>query len=86
MAKKRQVPKKGFRPPVHRLDPRSLLRELHRERQEHERLEARAVRQLREQGATWREIADLTGMKSRQAAYARFGKDHPPTKPTTPQS
>lgn len=71
MAKRRrQVPKGGFNAPVGRLDLRKLSAELRRLEVE----QRAAVADARAKGASWGEIADMTGMASRQAAHYRFGR------------
>lgn len=76
--KKRQVPKSGFRMTGPRLNTRSLLRQLTDEQRARDIEQRALVEKLRSEGATWNEIAKLTGMNSRQAARYRFTRDHPP--------
>lgn len=75
---KRQAPKAGFRARTKPLQAQRLLAELQKERKKMLGLEQRLVDQLRAAGTTWREIAELTGANSPQAARYRFTRHHPP--------
>lgn len=70
---------RAFKAP--RLDSRQLLQELRREWDETEEEMARMVAIARNDGCSWREIAELTGLKSAQAAQYRWGRKRPSTKP-----
>lgn len=83
---KRQRPKSGFHPRQARIDPRALLADLEAEFRRMKTEERRLVDELRSDGATWREIAALTGCKSPQAARYRFTREHPPQDDPKPQS
>lgn len=80
MGKRRQVPKSGFRPGVGKLKTAELLRELRAQRARIEAEQKKLVAQAREEGATWKEIAEMTGMNSHQAAQYRFGRASTATK------
>lgn len=81
MSKRRQVPKRGFKPPKAALNPRKLLQELSELQQTQQREQQALVTRLRDEGATWKEIANLTGMNSAQAARYRFTPKGPPPTP-----
>lgn len=70
MARRRQVPKSGFKP-GNRLDLRKLSADLQRLEEE----QRQAVEDARAEGATWADIATMTGLPSRQAAHYRFGRN-----------
>lgn len=82
---KRQAPKKGFHPRRKPLNPKSLLRQLAAEQRERAGHQQTLVDGLRANGTTWREIAEITGLNSAQAARYRFTrKGPPPTKASKP--
>lgn len=82
--KKQQRPKSGFRPSV-QLDARQLLRQLSNDARRLEEQQRAAVKAAREQGAPWSDIAKMTGMASKQAAYYRYGRPPSSTKPAKGQ-
>ena len=72
MAKKRGPQRRPGPGPGQQQDPRARLVELTRQQRQLEVEGQRLVDALRGAGATWQEIADLTGLKSRQAARYRY--------------
>lgn len=84
--RKKQHPKRGHGIKAGaggRLNTRALLRDLTAQQATVDEAQRKAVTAARADGATWAEIAEMTGMRSKQAAQQKFGRDSSVTAPAT---